>query len=254
MDEEKFKVSQSLLKTLTVDTRTDILKFLDDRPMTASELSRKLGKHVTTISEHLKNLQKSDLIERVERPGRKWIYYRLTKPGQRVLHPESYRWVFILSVTFICFIGGFYFATANSYPGDPLYGLKRSMENLQLTFTKDSLGKAQLHIQHADERIEETKQVVQKGKTGYVPAIINDYNKDISQARIEIQEAKQDKRDVVPILESLSESTAKQYAILKNIIIKNPAVAGQVNPALNISEQEHTTAVEELVNITESKS
>ena len=254
MYEERINVSKSLLKTLTVDTKTDILKSLVDRPMTASELSRKLDKHVTTISEHLQNLRDSDLIERVERPGRKWVYYKLTKPGQNVIHPESHRWVFVFSIIFICFIGGLYFTTANSLPGDPLYSLKRGMENLQLIFTKDSLEKAQLYIQHANERLEETKQVVQTGKTGYIPAIMNDYNENMNQARVEIQESKEQKRDVVPILESLSESTAKQSAILQNIAIKNPAVAGQVDTSLNISKQEHATAIQELVNITKNES
>jgi len=253
MDEEKIKVSKSLLKTLTVDTRTDILKCLGNRQMTASELSRKLDKHVTTISEHLQNLKDSDLVERIERPGRKWVYYRLTKPGKDIIRPESHRWVFIISVTFICFIGGFYFATANSYPGDSLYGLKRTIEDLQLTITGDSLQRAQLHIYRANERLEETKELVQRGQTGYVPAIIKDYNKDITQARIEIQKSKQSEINVVPVLETLSESTAKQTAMLKNIAIKSPNVAGQIKPALNISEQEHATAVEELTGIAKKK-
>ena len=254
MEEEKFQVSKNILKTLTVDTRTNILKALEERPMTASELSRYLNKHVTTVSEHLDLLKDSELVERVERPGRKWIYYKLTKPGQRVLHPESYKWIFVLSITFICFICGFYYATANSYPGNLLYNFKRTMENLQLSFTADSLKKAELHIQHANERLEETKQVVNEGKTGYVSEIIKDYNNDINQARLEIQKAKENKRNIAPTLEILSESTAKQSAILENIVIKNPTVSGQVSPALNISKQEHNTAVQELVNITERKS
>ena len=254
MEEEKFQVSRNLLKTLTVDTRTNILKALEERPMTASELSRYLNKHVTTVSEHLDVLQNSELVERVERPGRKWVYYKLTKPGETVLHPESYRWVFILSVTFICFIGGFYFVTANSYPGDFLYNFKRGMENLQLSFTTDSLKKAELHIQHANERLEETKQIIGKGKTAYVPVIIKDYNDDITQAKVEIQKAKQDRKNVVPVLEVLSESTAKQSAILQNIAIRSPAVADHVKSALNTSEQGYNTAIQELINVTENES
>jgi len=89
--EEELKVSKKLLKTLTVETRTDILKSLEIRPMTASELSRKLDKHVTTVSEHLDVLKESNLIERVERPGRKWIYYKLTKPGENIIHPPLFQ-------------------------------------------------------------------------------------------------------------------------------------------------------------------
>jgi len=125
-DEEELKVSKKLLKTLTVDTRTDILKNLEKRPMTASELSRKLDKHVTTVSEHLNVLKKSDLVERVERPGRKWIYYRLTKPGQRIVHPTSYRFVFVFVVAFFALVGCWYLSSVDAYPGHWLYLLDRS--------------------------------------------------------------------------------------------------------------------------------
>jgi len=249
-DEEELKVSKKLLKTLTVDTRTNILKNLEKRPMTASELSRKLGKHVTTISEHLNVLKKSDLIERVERPGRKWIYYRLTKPGQKIIHPTSYRWVFVFVVAFFTFVGGFYLFSAEAYPGHWLYGLDRSLENLQLLLTPSNLGKARLHIQHAEERLEETKNIVERGETGPVREIMRDYETEITQAKREIEIAKQKNEDVVPTLEVLSESTAKHTAILGNIATKAPEVGEDIQPALNVSEGGHAAAVAELVNIT----
>lgn len=253
MDEEEFKVSKSLLKTLTVDTRTNILKALDNRPMTASELSRKLDKHVTTISEHLQKLKNSNLVERVERPGRKWVYYKLTRPGRSIINPESYRWVFVLSVIFMSFVGSLYFVTANSYPGDFMYGLKRSMEDLQLGLTTNSLKRAELRIQRAETRLEETKNVVKQGKTGLVSGVIEDYQEEIKQAKIEIERAKKSERDVVPALESLSESTAKQSTMLENLVIKSPTIAGQIQPALQTSKERYDEAREELLNITQSQ-
>jgi len=249
-DEEELKVSKKLLKTLTVDTRTDILKNLEKRPMTASELSRKLDKHVTTISEHLNVLKKSDLVERVERPGRKWVYYRLTKPGQRIIHPTSYRWVFVFVVIFFT-LGGYYLFSVDAYPGHWLYGLDRSLENLQLLLTPSNLGRARLHIQRAEERLEETKSVIEEGETAPVKQIIRDYEVEISQAKQEIEIAKQKQVDVVPVLEVFSESAAKQTAILENIVTKAPEVGEDIQPALNVSEESRTAAVAELVNITE---
>jgi len=248
-DEEKLKVSKKLLKTLTVDTRTDILKNLEKRPMTASELSRKLDKHVTTISEHLNVLKKSELVERVERPGRKWVYYKLTKPGQKIVHPTSYRWVFVFVVAFFTFVGGWYLSV-DAYPGHWLYGLDRSLENLQLILTPSSLGKARLHIQRAEERLEETKSIVEKGETRSIKDIMSDYETEITQAKKEIEIAKQKEEYVVPTLEVLSESTAKHTAILENIVTKAPEVGEDIQPALNVSEESRVTAVTELVNIT----
>jgi len=252
MEEEEFKVSKDILKTLTADTRANILKSLEKRPMTASELSRRLGKHVTTVSEHLDILKTSDLVERVERPGRKWVYYRLTKPAQKILHPTSYRWTFVLFVAFLSFIGGWYFLSVNAYPGSPLYASKRSIENFQLLLATDSLQRAQLHIQHAEERLEETKQVAGSGQTGMVAGIVEDYQHEMNQAKKEIQIAQQRKINIIPVLEILSESTAKQTAILGNVVTKAPELKEEVQPALNVSEETHAAATQELQNITES--
>jgi len=250
MEEEELKVSKNLLKTLTVDTRTNILKKLEKRPMTASELSRKLGKHVTTVSEHLDILKNSDLVERVERPGRKWIYYRLTRPAQKILHPTSYRWTFVLFVAFLSFIGSWYFLSVNAYPGSPLYPSKRVIENFQLMWITDNIQRAELHIQHAEKRLEETKQVATTGQTGLVTGVVEDYQHEMTQAKKEIQIAKQKKVDVVPVLEKVSESTAKHSAIIKNLVVKKPEVAEQIQPALVTSEQSRVGAIQDLENIT----
>jgi DNA-binding transcriptional ArsR family regulator len=250
MEEERFEVSKKLLKTLTVDTRTDILKSLGDRPMTASELSRKLNKHVTTVSEHLDVLNKSNLIERVERPGRKWVYYRLTKPGQRILHPESYRWAFVFVVTILSFVGVWYFISFKTYPGQWLYPLASTGEKVQTMFITDNVQKASLHIERAEEILEDTKIAVEKGQTAVVKEMMGNYEKEIGQAKEEIEIAKENNQNVVPVLEELSESTAKQTAILQNLATRSPEIKQEVQPALNISEESHTAAVSELVNIT----
>lgn len=113
---EELKISKNLLKTISVDTRVQILKLLEKRQMTASEISQALNKHVTTISEHLDILKNSNLVERVERPGRKWIYYRLTKDADKILRPKVYhRWVLVLSISFLVIVGSIGAIFAFSY-------------------------------------------------------------------------------------------------------------------------------------------
>jgi len=250
--EEELKISKKLLKTLTVETRTDILKSLEIRSMTASELSRKLDKHVTTVSEHLDVLKESNLIERVERPGRKWIYYKLTKSGENIVRPHSFKLVFVFITIFLTFVGGLYVITANTYPGHWLYPIERARENLQLLLATNNLQKATLHTQYAEERLEETKKVVENGQPGMVGEVIKDYENEVNQATKEIQIAKQKNQNIVPALETLSESAAKQKSILKNLAIKSPEVEKEIQPALNISEESHDMAVAELINITGS--
>jgi len=153
-------------------------------------------------------------------------------------------------VALLSFIGGWYFLSVNAYPGSPLYASKRTIENFQLLLTTDSLQRAKLHIQYAEERLEETKQVAGTGQTGLVAGVVKDYQEEMEQAKKEIQIAKQSERNIISVLEILSESTAKQSAIMKNLAVKSPAVATQIQPAFNTSEESREMAIQDLENIT----
>jgi len=100
--------SQSL-KVLGAKTRQLIIKELEERPHTASELSRHLDKHITTIKEHLDMLVETGLVERNEREGRKWVYYSLTRKGVRLLKPASYNWMIVLSLSIVCIVSGIFY-------------------------------------------------------------------------------------------------------------------------------------------------
>ncbi|EHP89147.1 winged helix-turn-helix domain-containing protein [Methanotorris formicicus] len=64
-------------------TKIDILKLLNERNYTVSELSEKLGKSKSTISEHLNVLYKMGLVEKESYS--KWVYYKITDKGKKVL-------------------------------------------------------------------------------------------------------------------------------------------------------------------------
>lgn len=98
-------LDRSSLKALSADTRQDIIKLLGKRPHTASELSKKLNKHVTTVSEHLTTLEKSGLIRKKESTN-KWVYYALTDKGERIFKPTYYSWIIILSLSVLALVFG----------------------------------------------------------------------------------------------------------------------------------------------------
>ena len=47
-------------------------------------MSRKLGKSKATISEHLDKLVEAELVDKIERDGKKWVFYSLTRKGKSV--------------------------------------------------------------------------------------------------------------------------------------------------------------------------
>ena len=98
-------MDKQTIKALGADARQDIMKLLAKRPHTASELAKITRKHVTTISEHLEVLERSDLV-RKKSSTNKWVYYELTDKGTHLFKPQFYSWVivFSLSVVFV-FVG-----------------------------------------------------------------------------------------------------------------------------------------------------
>ena len=78
----------NLSKALSSGTRRDILGALKGRNgIILSDLARALGKHVTTVKEHLQVLEKVGLVEKDRQLGRKFVFYSLSSYGARILLP-----------------------------------------------------------------------------------------------------------------------------------------------------------------------
>ena len=71
------------MKLLFSKTKIEILKKLNERNYTVSELSKILGKSKSTISEHLNALYKMGLVDKESHS--KWVYYKITNKGKKVL-------------------------------------------------------------------------------------------------------------------------------------------------------------------------
>ncbi len=104
----KITLDQESFKALASEVRVDVLKRLDERRQTVTDLSNLLGLSKPTLLEHLEKLQAADLVKRVDE-GRKWIYYELSDKGRKVLHPERVSIVLALSsAAGLAAIGTFY--------------------------------------------------------------------------------------------------------------------------------------------------
>lgn len=85
----KITLDAETFKALASSTRLTVLKALDERRKTLSELSRDLELNKATVHEHLQLLLSAELVRKRDDEGRKWIYYELTWTGERILHPEA---------------------------------------------------------------------------------------------------------------------------------------------------------------------
>lgn len=99
----KITLDRGTFKVLASETRIGILKKLDERQMTVTDLARVLEMNKATLFEHLEKLIDAGLIKKKE-DDRKWVYYTLSWKGKNILHPERTKIAIVLSVSFICSI------------------------------------------------------------------------------------------------------------------------------------------------------
>lgn len=90
-------LDKNSFKALSAETRVNILKELNKRRKTLTELSVSIGLGASTIKEHLQILEEAELIVQVDE-GRKWKYYELTKKGKTVLEPQETRIIITLGI------------------------------------------------------------------------------------------------------------------------------------------------------------
>lgn len=102
----KVTLDKDAFKALASDTRLQILRSLDGKKMTVTELSSITKMNKATLHEHLSKLHAVGLIKRNEREGHKWVYYRLSWKGSSLLHPENNRIVVMFTTTLAVLIVG----------------------------------------------------------------------------------------------------------------------------------------------------
>ncbi len=93
----KIVIDRDTFAVLASDTRIDILKELDERRKTLTELSRSLDTNKSAVYKHLNKLTDAGLIKKEEDTGHKWKYYQLTWRGSHLLHPQKMKIRVLLS-------------------------------------------------------------------------------------------------------------------------------------------------------------
>ncbi len=103
MNDEKITLDKKTFQSLASDTRIKMLKSLDKRRKTLTELSKEAGMSVSTISGHLSKLNKAGLVVQKD-DGHKWKYYELSRKGRGVLYPETKKIWVMISISIIAIL------------------------------------------------------------------------------------------------------------------------------------------------------
>ena len=95
--EERIALDKATRKALAAESRVRILKLLDQKSRTQSDIAHDMRMSMPTIGEHLKSLVDAGLISR-EETTRKWKYYFVTQKTRLLLHPHTGTIWFVLGL------------------------------------------------------------------------------------------------------------------------------------------------------------
>ena len=84
---EKITLDKDIFDALASGIRIELLKRLDERAKTVTELSKQTQFYKSAIHRHLSVLMNHGLVERRSN-AHKWVYYHLTMKGKKILHPQ----------------------------------------------------------------------------------------------------------------------------------------------------------------------
>jgi len=100
-DMPKVTLNKEAFKALASETRLEIIKTLDGKQMNLTQLCNNTDLNKATLHEHLKKLIDTGLVKKKQRPGHKWVYYKLSWKGESLLHPENTKIVVLFTTSFI---------------------------------------------------------------------------------------------------------------------------------------------------------
>ncbi len=131
------------------------------------------------------------------------------------------------------FTGGAVAASSDSLPGSILYPVKRASEQVQLLLATDPASQADVHLQIANDRLNETVALSESGQDQLAQQTIDEYNTELSRT-LEIITVQSNNNPTS--IEKLTKGLIKQQEKLRGI--KNPqAEEGILRRALSISEK-----------------
>jgi len=166
--------------------------------------------------------------------------------------PAPRRWRFkwatvALAVLVIFVVGGSTgIASANSTPGDPLYGVKTFVERIRMGLTFGSENKARLHLEYAERRSEEIQILIDEGdlsRANNIGINLSNHLERAKQAAPTLLESEV----IVSRLETLAN---KQVALLEAIYDKASTGAQEAIDTLVESVNDaYETAIEDISGV-----
>ena len=117
-------------------------------------------------------------------------------------------------------------------PGNPLFGLKVAMENLDETFTFNDTRRVEKQIDHAEERINEVQQELNRNQSGYAEQALELYREKLNQTETSLPRFPSNATGLVHAQEII----ARHETLLADLLSRYPGSTGLARAYANNRE------------------
>jgi hypothetical protein len=142
----------------------------------------------------------------------------------------------LLAFAFVILSGGTVYASAHALPGDTLYPLKTTLEDLRLELASNE-GESILYEQLAERRLEEIQALLDAGREDEIVIAVARFEETLTEAGLLLENVKpEDEAWAIQKANHLVEQLSKHLVVLETLLIKMPTSPG-IHRAIEVAER-----------------
>ncbi len=162
----------------------------------------------------------------------KWPWFRYTGQVKPIPYKRRFNMVSIIVAVVLAISalgGGTAYASQGSLPGDILYPVKLSTEQVRQVLATNDTAKAELYLTFANSRVEEVTALVERGRPEKADIAVNGYDKAIAMAIEKMEKASDKGLGIADTSEEVASATLKHLEVLEGLL---ETVPDEAKPAI----------------------
>ncbi len=200
------------------------------------------------LDTNYKQASKARLLQQIRNPEQEKM-----RPSTNIFSyglPQHFAWaripisIFIAVIFLTTIAGGTAYASQNSLPGELLYPVKTTTEDVRLFLASNPSMKTDLNLQFAQHRLEEMSQLANKDQSETISAV-DGYRDNLESAWLQIERITDDST-LLSSLEGAIREIENQVRFCDNVLDASPTFINAVSEANTYAIQQQVQLIERL--------
>ncbi|MFO7773105.1 MAG: DUF5667 domain-containing protein [Dehalococcoidia bacterium] len=186
-------------------------------------------------------------------PVTKWPWARYNGQTKQIPLQRRFSMVSIIVaivLTLSAVGGGTAYASQASLPGDTLYQVKLSTEQVRMMMPADDVGRAERALSFAERRVEEMEALAEKGRLQHLGLAVEKYDDAMAMVSTKMRQASNEGLPTGNITALVGNATARHLSVLDRVFdLVPPEAQAAIAQARNVSATGHFRALEALAQV-----